>query len=209
MRIRLCLHRFIACAALAVLAAGPAAARLVGDSPVSFRAERTVTIDGHSYTGLLFHEQGHERHEQVLLGMNEVFLLDIAQAQGYLIVPSIKTYVAFHFPSLMAELDAPDLLRHPVGTATVSGIPTTAYRIDHRARDGSRAKGALWLSAKGILMKLAVTVTRAHGGKPIPITMTLSHVEPGKQDQALFVLPPGLVALPKTALSPLLGGQLP
>ncbi len=56
-------------------------------------------------------------------------------------------------------------------------------------------------------MKLDVTVTRAHGGKPMAITMTLSHVKTGAVDPALFVLPQGLVELPPDALGPLLGGK--
>ena len=75
--------------------------------------------------------------------MHEVFLLDTATAQGYLVLPSVNTYVAFPFPALMAELDAPDLTSDPQGTETVAGITATKYRIDHQARDGSRAEGYL------------------------------------------------------------------
>lgn len=192
---------------LFILLAGPATAAMVGDASVPFRAERTVTVDGRSYTGPLFHTPGHERNEQSLLGMREVFLLDTAAARGELVVPALQTYVAFPFPPMLAALGAPDLLRRPLGAEDIAGIRTEKYRIDETAADGSRARGALWLSRDGILMKLAVSITRAHGGRPIEIGMVLSQVERGPQDPALFRLPSGYTQLPAEALGPLIGAR--
>jgi hypothetical protein len=189
-----------------VLAAPAAHAAMLGDASVPFRAERTVTVDGRSYSGLIFHEPGHQRHEQDLLGMHEVFLLDTKAAQGVLILPAVKTYLEFPFPPLMAELDSPDLLRAPVGEEAVSGIRTTKYRIDHHAKDGSRAEGFLWASRTGVMMRLDVTVTRASGRK-MAIAMELSHVELGPVDPGLFVVPVGFSRLPADALGPLLGAN--
>ena len=193
--------------ALLALAAGPARAAMLGDASVSYRAERTVTVDGRSYSGPVFHEPGHQRHEQDMFGMHEVFLLDTEAARGFLVLPSVNTYLDFPFPPLMAELASPDLLRHPVGPESVAGIATTKYRVDHTAQDGSRAEGFVWVSRTGILMKLEASVTRAHGGRPMAIAMALSKVAMGPVDPGLFQLPPGLVRLPPDALGPLLGGQ--
>jgi hypothetical protein len=197
----------VAAAILLGLGLAPSRAAMLGDAPVSYRAERTVTIDGKIYSGPVLHRPGHERHEQDLFGMREVFLLDTGAARGYLVLPSVKTYVEFPFPPLMAELDSPDLLQHPAGPETVAGVATTRYRVDHTAQDGSRAEGSLWLSGSGILMKLDVSVTRAHGGRPMAIKMALSHVALGPVDPALFQLPQGMVQLPADALGPLLGGR--
>ena len=180
---------------------------MLGDASVSYRAERTVTVDGRSYSGPVFHQPGHQRHEQDLFGMHEVFLLDTEQARGILVLPAVKTYLEFPFPPLMAELDSPDLLRHPVGPETVAGIATTKYRVDHTAQDGSRAEGFVWVSRTGILMKLEASVTRAHGGRPMAIAMALSQVAIGPVDPSLFQVPQGLVRLPPDALGPLLGGK--
>lgn len=190
-----------------MLSAGSAEAAMVGDARVPFRALRTVVVNGHSYTGLLFHIPGHERHEQDLLGLHEIFLLDIGARQGDLVIPALRTYVDFPFPPLMADLAAPDLLRQPVGEETVAGLSATKYRVDHRARNGSRAVGYLWLSRNGVLVKFDIAVTRRGGGKPLRIAMTLSHVVLGPQDPRLFTLPAGLTRLPAAALAPLLGGE--
>lgn len=202
------MRKFVAIAALAllVLAFRPAAAAMLGDAAVSYRAMRTVTVNGHTYTGPVFHEPGHQRHEQVLLGMNEVFLLDIEAARGFLMLPSVKTYVEFPFPPLMADLDSPDLLAHPLGHDEIDGVDTVKYRVDHTAADGSRARGFLWVTKSRILMKLDLAVTRPHGGKPLLIAMALSDLKTGPVDPALFEIPQGLVQLPADALTPLLGG---
>jgi hypothetical protein len=188
-------------------AAVRAEAGMLGDASVPFHAQRTVTVDGRSYTGPIYHAPGHQRHEQDMLGLHEVFLLDTKAVRGFLVLPSVHTYVEFPFPPLMAELDSPDLLRAPVGPETVSGVKTTKYRVDHVAGDGSRAQGYLWVTQTGVLMKLDVAVNRAHGGKPMAITMLLSQFEAGPVNPALFVLPEGFVRLPADALGPLLGGQ--
>ncbi len=86
---------------------------MLGDASVPFRAERTVTVDGRSLQlAAVFHMPGHQRHDQDLLGMHEVFLLDTKAAQpAIVILPAVRTYLEFPFPPLMAELDSPDLTR--------------------------------------------------------------------------------------------------
>ncbi|HUC64519.1 MAG TPA: hypothetical protein VMA53_03765 [Stellaceae bacterium] len=191
--------------AAVILAAAPASAAMLGDSSLSYHAWRTVTVDGRQYSGPAYHEKGHERHEQDLLGMRGVFLLDDVTAQGILVLPAVKTEVDFPLPALLAELDAPDLTRHPDGTEEIAGLATTKYRIDHIAKDGSRADGYLWITRAGVLAKLDVAVTRAHGGRPMKIAMELSHVEPGPVDPALFQVPKDYSHLPADALGTFLG----
>src|SRR5665213_1023316 len=85
---------------LALALTVPAAhAAMLGDASVPFRAERTVTVDGRSYSGRVFHVPGHQRHDQDLLGMHEVFLLDTKAAQGIVILPSVRTCLLYTSPS--------------------------------------------------------------------------------------------------------------
>ena len=202
------MRRWIAGMALLIAAGAPAAseARLLGDAAIAYSAERTVTLDGHSYTGMVFHIPGHDRHEQSIAGISEVILLDAAQKEGFLLVPLLSVYVPFAFPELMAELDAPDFHRHPVGHETVNGVRTTKYRIDHTAADGSHARGFAWVSAEGVLMRLDGTVARP-GYRPASIRMELANLALGPQDPALFRLPAGLVRLPPDTLQRFFGGQ--
>lgn len=191
--------------ALWVCAWAQAQAAVLGDAAISYSAERTVTVNGKSYTGMVFHRPGHDRHEQAVQGVPEVVILDAAAKQGFLVVPGLKSYVAFAFPKILAELDDPG--GAPVGREVVDGVPTTKYRVDRTASDGAHAKGFVWISAQGVLMRLDGTVTRASGGRPTELSMTLAKLAIGPQDPALFEVPKGLVKLPAAALEGFLGGK--
>ncbi len=194
---------------LLLLVVSPAVARaaLLGDASIAYSAERTVTVNGRSYTGMVFHVPGRERHEQEIQGIPEVIILDAAAKQAFLIVPMLKSYIAFSFPGVMAELDDPSLRRRPVGRETINGVRTTKYRIDHVSADGSRAEGYAWLSAPGVLMRIDGTITRKNGGKPLSIRMELGNLAVGPQNPALFQVPPGLAKLPAEALQALFGSK--
>lgn len=193
--------------AFAALPAGRARATLLGDAAVSYSANSTVTVNGRSYAGMVFHIPGRDRHEQEIQGIAEVVILDGKAMHGWLVLPRLSSYVEFKFPQLMAELNAQALLRSPVGRETVNGVHTTKYRIDHTAADGMHAKGFAWVSADGVLMRLAGDVTRPGMSHPTAIQLELDNLRLGKQDHALFDLPPGLTRLPGEALAPLLGGR--
>jgi hypothetical protein len=180
---------------------------MLGDAAVSYSAERTVVVNGHSYTGMVFHTPGHDRHEQEIQGIPEVILLDAAAKQGILLLPGLNSYLPFAFPRLMAELDDPSWRRVPHGEEVVNGVRTTKYRIDHTAGDGSRAQGWLWLSAQGVLMRLDGVVTRAGASAGTSIRMELAGLHLGRQDPQLFQIPPGLIKLPSGALEGLLSGR--
>ena len=72
------------------LGAAPAMATLLGDASVAYRAERTVTVNGKSYAGVVFHTPGHDRHEQKIGGIAEVIILDAAAKQGFLVLPALR-----------------------------------------------------------------------------------------------------------------------
>jgi hypothetical protein len=203
------MRRSLLLLSLTLIAIMPVAARaaLLGDASIAYSAERTVTVNGSSYAGMVFHVPGHERDEHQIHGIAEVFILDAATKRAFLVVPMLKSYVAFSFPGLMAELDSPDLRRNPVGKETVNGMRTTKYRIDHVSSDGTRAQGFAWLSAQGVLMRIDGTITRRRGGKPLAIRMELANVAVGPQDPALFRVPSGFTELPTQALQGLFGSK--
>jgi hypothetical protein len=182
--------------------------QLLGDARVPFSADRTLTVDGRTFSGRLYHTPGRQRHEQMLEGMQQVVILRADRAQGWLVVPSLKSYVEFVFPRAVAELSDPSLRGSPVGQETVNGVRTTKYRVEHSARDGTTADGYLWVSAEGIVMRLNGEVRgKGNGGKPTPFALELANVRLGAQDAGLFDLPPGYMKLPANALQPLLGGM--
>lgn len=199
--------RWVLLVPIALGLALPARAAALLDAPVSFSAQRTVTIDGKAYTGAMYHEPGRERDEQKLGAMEMDFILDGQSGQGFLVVPSIKTYVDFPFPPLLSALVAGEMEKTPVGDEAIDHIPTTKYRVDKTASDGSHGEGFVWVSKRGVLMQLEGTVTRP-GGHKNRIAMHLAGLKEGPQKPELFAPPAGLNELPFQAVAPLLNGVL-
>jgi hypothetical protein len=185
--------------------AAPVRAAALLDAPVSFSANRTVTIDGKPYSGTMFHEPGRERDEQKLGAMDMAFILNGQSSEGFLVVPSIKTYVTFPFPPLLSALIDAEVEKTPVGDDVVDHIPTTKYRVAKTTSDGARGEGLAWISKRGVLMRLDGTVT-SPAGRKTKIAMRLADFQEGPQRPELFARPRDMNELPFQALAPLLNG---
>jgi hypothetical protein len=198
--------RLFPIAFVAFILALPAQASALLDAPVSFSATRTVTIDGKPYTGPMFHEPGRERDEQKLGAMDMAFILDSPSSQGFLVVPSIRTYVTFPFPPMLSALvDAQMEKQKALGEEAVDHTPTIKYRVEQTTSDGSHGEGFAWVSKRGVLMRLDGVVTSPSGHKT-RIAMKLADVREGPQQPELFARPANMNELPFEALAPLMNG---
>jgi hypothetical protein len=201
--------RFFLSAALAVsvlvLLSSAAFARVVGDSGVAYSADRALSVNGQRYDGVLYAMPGFQRHEQTMAGMQQVAIFNLTAGRGYFVVPSVRTYIDFPINVAVRELSQPDLVGAPLGTERQGGVVTTKYRVDHRAADGTRIEGFVWLAASGIPMRGEGSVIEA-SGKRTPVSWTLSNVHVAPQDPGLFQPPDGFYRLPAAALPGILGG---
>jgi hypothetical protein len=200
---------FFLSAALAVwvlvLVSGAALARVLGDSGVAYSADRALSVNGQRYDGVLYAMPGFQRHEQTMAGMQQVAIFNLAAGRGYYVVPSVRTYIDFPIDVAVRELSQPDLVEAPLGTERQGGVVTTKYRVDHRAADGTRIEGFVWLAASGIPMRGEGSVIET-SGKRTPVSWTLSNVHVAPQDPGLFQPPDGFYRLPAAALPGILGG---
>ncbi len=187
--------------------AGSAAARMLGDPSVPFSADRSLTVGDRTFTGKVFAVPGSQRHELTIGDVPQVIILHGAEAKGWLVLPSLNSFVEFGFGKAALELSDGDLLSTKVGEEVIDGHRTTKYRIEHTARDGTMVDGYLWQTSEGIPMRLDGMYTPANGGKPTPVRMELSHVQLGPQKASLFVVPQNMVKLPTGAIGPLLGAK--
>jgi hypothetical protein len=193
-------------AAVAMALAVPAGAGTLTDARVGFSADRLLVIDGRSYQGRMWTMPGRERHEQMIKGMQPIFILRAASPLGEVVLPNLHTVFDFVFPAELRVLADKRLTRHPVGRDIVNGIETTRYAVDETVPEG-RAVGEVWISPDGIPMRLAGNFTKPNG-KSSTFRWELSHVRIGPQPAALFEPPPGYSHLPAEALAPLLGLKL-
>jgi len=189
-----------------LLAPGMAAAGTLSDARIGFRADRTLVIDGHSYSGKIWTMPGEERHEQTIQAFRPVFLLRADSPLGEVVLPQLKTVVEFVMPPALRLLGSPKLKKHLVGHDIVNGIATTKYAIDETVPEG-HATGTLWLSRDDIPMRLVGTFT-GRRGHVATVRWELSHVRIGPQPAALFRVPAGYSHLPAEAIAPLLGLKL-
>ena len=187
-------------------AAAPLRAETLLDSKVGFTAERTLTIDGRTYTGRLWAMPGKERHEQQIGGYRPIVLLRAEDRFGQLVLPQLHTIVQVAIPPELRALASRKLATSPSGGETVNGVPATKYAIDEETSEG-RAKGTMWLSADGIPVKLVGTFA-AKNGKVSTVQWVLNKVKIGPQPAALFEPPSGYAKLPPEAIAPLLGMKL-
>ena len=168
--------------------------------------DRLLVIDGRSYQGRMWTMPGRERHEQLIKGMQPIFILRAGSPLGEVVLPNLHTVFDFVFPAELRVLADKRLTRHPVGRDIVNGIETTRYAVDETVPEG-RAVGEVWISPEGIPMRLAGNFTKPNG-KSSNFRWELSHVHIGPQPAALFEPPPGYSHLPAEALAPLLGLKL-
>jgi hypothetical protein len=183
-----------------------ASARVLGDTGVAYSADRSLSVNGQRYDGVVYGAPGFQRHEQIMGGIPQVAIFDLGRGRGYLIVPAVRTYLDFPIDQAVRELGMPDMLGAPAGTERQGGVITTKYRVDHRASDGTRIEGFVWLAASGIPMRGEGAVIET-GGRRTPVNWMLSNVRIAPQDPGLFALPDGFYRLPAASLPSILGGS--
>ncbi|MGC2202299.1 MAG: hypothetical protein WA633_19450 [Stellaceae bacterium] len=189
--------------AMVPLATGPVSAETFGDASVGFSADRVLVVNGQTYVGKIWHTPGAQRHEQALGAMKPVLVLHAGSAVGEIVLPQLHTVLELTLPKELSLLTDPDVLRKTAVQETINGIVTTRYVVGGDT-SGNRATGSVWLSDDGIPIKGDAKL-EAPDGKTSTLRWELRHVMIGKQDPALFEVPPGYTKLPPEAAGPLLG----
>ncbi|HLJ22358.1 MAG TPA: hypothetical protein VKU84_19275 [Stellaceae bacterium] len=189
-----------------LLVSTAAFARVLGDTGVAYSADRSLRINGQHFDGVLYAIPGFQRHEQTMAGIQQVAIFNLERGRGYYIVPSVRTYIDFPIDLAVQELGMADVLGAPVGTERMGDVATTKYRVNHRAPDGTRIEGFVWLASSGIPMRGDGAVIETNG-KRTHVTWTLSNVRIAPQDPDLFRPPDGFYRLPAAALPGILGGS--
>ncbi len=88
---------------------------------------------------------------------------------------------------------SPDVAGAAVGREAVNGVATTKYRVAHRADDGTRIDGFVWLTSSGVPMRGDGAVS-VPNGKRTPFAWELSQLQIGPQPALLFQPPDGFLS---------------
>lgn len=174
------------------LAAAPAAADTLPEPRASYRAMQTITVAGQEMRARVFHDQGRERRETQMDGMQAVLILNPADGTAYVVHPQMG--MAMELPMDSAETGPdPQLIAGLSATAegreTVAGEQTTRFRVADTGGEGG-FQGLIWSTADGIYVRMDGAVS--DGEETVPMRMELSQIERGPQEASLFALPPGV-----------------
>lgn len=201
------LSRFLLSALFAVAVPGlPALADPLPAPKAAFSASQELRVDTVALTARLFHDQGKERRESQVDGLNNLLIVRPDQNQATVIQPESR--MAMKLPLTDPEVGlVPGLLAGLSGTAegteTLAGEKVTRYRVQDVTPDGGGFDGRVWATADGIYVKLE---GHAGGEGAGQVSMTLSNIRRGPQDPALFEVPAGLQVM---TLDPMEGRMPP
>jgi hypothetical protein len=199
MFIRLFAWFWVAFCSLAANAATVTSAALPTPT-VAYAADRVMQTEAGTFTGRVHAAAGKERNEFNAAGMQSVMILRPDLAQGYMLMPAQHVYQQVDYLRARQQSGAAseDLVETTiVGTETIEGRETTKYRLV--MKDGS-AGGFMWFTREGIAVKM--DLLQKEGGRKTRMTITLTNLEIGSQDPALFEVPAGYRALPSFMKAP-------
>ena len=91
------------------------------------------------------------------------------------------------------DLSAYKIEQTVVGKETMNGVETTKSKIIMTGKDGSKMGGFMWMSKENIMVKMD-TVSIEKGEKN-RFKTELTNIKIGKQDPALFEIPPGFAKM--------------
>lgn len=177
---------------LTLISIGPAGGGEIPEARVEYSADSIVESDEMTMKAKVYHAPGKERREQAIGELKQVFITRKDKNVAWVVMPEQKMYM--EMPFAQAKENEMDLSSYkvdqtPVGEETVEGVKTTKSKVVMTGPDGANLDGFLWTTADGITMKIDA-VARGKGEKS-RMKMTLKNLKVGKQNPALFEIPPG------------------
>ncbi len=138
-----------------------------------------------------------ERRDMTQEGMAMVTITRHDKKVMWTLMPEEKMYMEMKQgaqPSNKDDLSAYTIEQTVVGPETLNGLSVNKSKMIMTHSDGSKFGGFMWTTKEGILVKLdALSVEQ---GNKERFKIELSNLKIGKQDPALFEIPPGYETMP-------------
>lgn len=160
---------------------------------VEYSADRVIESEAGTFAGKVHSAKDKERTEMSMKGMSSVTILRRDKKVGWMLMPSHRMYSQMDLGKAAQQSGGvpDDVSIENVGTETIEGHATTKYKL--LMNDGS-AGGFIWVTTEGIAIKM--DMLSKERGKKSRITVTLTNLQIGPQDAALFEVPSGYSAMP-------------
>ncbi|MFQ5953663.1 MAG: hypothetical protein ACE5JZ_01195 [Kiloniellales bacterium] len=157
---------------------------LTAEYVAEYRIERLGVVTA----GRVYAAPGKERREMTGPSGPLVIIMRHDRRLVWTLMPLNRSYAEMS----AAPPEAPAAPPAAVGEDVIEGVRATKYRLAPAAAEGgsgASAAGYVWLTAEGIPIRIEETAVE--GERRIAVTVALRNLRIGRQDPALFEIPPG------------------
>lgn len=174
----------------ALLLAGSGVAQ--NQPTVEYSADSIMEHDEGTMKGKVYVAPGKERREMSTGAEKMINIMRHDKKITWMLMPEDKMYMEMKQMAASQskdDLSAYKIEQTTVGKETMNGVETTKSKIIMTGKDGSKMGGFMWMSKENIMVKMdAVSIDK---GEKNRFKTELTNIKIGKQDPALFEIPPG------------------
>jgi Domain of unknown function (DUF4412) len=174
----------------ALLLAGTAAAQ--NQPTVEYSADSVMEHEEGTMKGKVYIAPSKERREMNAGADKMINIMRHDKKITWMLMPEDKMYMEMKQTAASQskdDLSAYKIEQTTVGKETMNGVETTKSKIIMTGKDGSKMGGFMWMSKENIMVKMdAVSIDK---GEKNRFKTELTNIKIGKQDPALFEIPPG------------------
>lgn len=157
---------------------------------VAYTADSSLELDHITIDSKVFYSPGMLRREEDVGGLKRVFIMRDDLKRAWILLPDDKTY--FELNSYQAKRVKNDLLdslrdKSLIGAEEIDGVKIKKYEIVAIQPDGTKFDGLMWLTDKGIPIK--VEATEMETGFAVPYKRELKNLKIKKIKRSLFEVP--------------------
>jgi hypothetical protein len=161
---------------------------------VEYSADYTMETAESVIKGKIYQTPNKERRDMDAGGHQMVMILRRDKKLAWNLMPSERMYteISLSDPQVSKDdLSNFDVEATEIGPDTVNGVKTTKSKIIMKEKkpNGTKMGGFWWVTRDNIVMKLDVIAVDK--GEKMRMKMELDNLKIGKQDPALFEIPPG------------------
>jgi len=164
---------------------------------VDYAADVAMQMTGHGaghgpleVKGKVYVAGEKRRRETTLMGRTNVVINRRDKKVSWILIPEQNGYTEQGTDGMnddpYASWEKAGVTLTKLGQETVNGVAATKYRAEAQAKDGYMDTGLLWMTKENIPVRLEAHIK----GQDSQLVVNYTNIKTGKQDAALFEVPP-------------------
>lgn len=191
----------------AVMMFGFTSATFAAEGPkVEYSADTSMEMERGAMKGHVYAAPGKERREMEQGGQKMITIMRQDKKVVWMLMPEQKMYMESPMGGgndQQGNMSDYKIEQTKMGTETVNGVSATKGKVIMTDSKGAKMGGFMWTTADGIVVK--TDVIAMDKGSKMRMKMELTNLKVSHQDQALFEIPAGYVAMDMGAM---MGGAM-